>query len=131
MYTIANIFNWIMAIFLIAAIIVHIVAMTGNMPADVNVQGLGTGTLVATIISLLFVIITIILVRIAKSNGTSKGWDILFIVLGVLDLNPFYILGGIFGVVARRYTNIRQTELGSLHGALFLLSIQEAVLDKT
>ncbi|MBQ4254527.1 MAG: hypothetical protein II721_00820 [Bacilli bacterium] len=102
MYTIANIFNWIMAIFLIAAIIVHIVAMTGNMPADVNVQGLGTGTLVGTIISLLFVILTIILVRIAKSNGTSKGWDILFIVLGVLDLNPFYILGGIFGVVARR-----------------------------
>ena len=101
MYTIANIFNWIMALFLIAAIVIHIIAMTGNMPADVNVQGLGTGTLVATIISLLFVILTIILVRMAKRNGTSKGWDILFIVLGVLDLNPFYILGGIFGVLAR------------------------------
>ena len=36
----------------------------------------------------------------SKAKGSSKAWDVLFIVLGVLGANIFYILGGIFGLVA-------------------------------
>lgn len=101
MYTIANVFNWIVAVLLIATIVLISLVMAGVIPQDANTQGMNAGMLVPAIISLAFVILTIVLVRIAKKNGTSKGWDILFIVLGVLDLNIFYILGGIFGILGR------------------------------
>ena len=101
MYTIANIFNWIIAGLSVLMIILSILAMTGVLPADAR-NGMGSGTLVYAIVTLIVALVAIILVRLAKADNTSKGWDILFIVIGVIGGNVFYILGGIFGLVARR-----------------------------
>jgi hypothetical protein len=43
----------------------------------------------------------IVLTRKAEKAGTSKGWDILFLVLGILGEDVFYFLGGLFGLIAR------------------------------
>ena len=99
MYSIANFFTWILAIASAALIVMSALAMAHVIDGN---QVLGTSSLVYYIIVLIVALITISLVRIAKDRRSSKGWDILFIVLGVLGSNPFYILGGIFGVVAVR-----------------------------
>ena len=91
MYSIANIFNWIVLIGSIAGIILSILNKAGITNID-----LGYG-LVFFIIAFIVAIIIISLVRKAKAKGTSKFWDVLFIILGVLSANIFYILGGIFG----------------------------------
>ena len=98
MYTIANIFTWILALLCATGIVMSVLAMTKVVPND----SLNAGTLVYCIIVLIVSLFTIGLVRIAKNKRSSKGWDVLFIVLGVLGSNPFYILGGIFGVIAPR-----------------------------
>ena len=102
MYTIANIFTWILAIFAILGIVLTSLAIANVLPAEAHPENLGVGTLVYLIIVLIVALVTIALVRKAKSDNSSKGWDVLFIVLGVLGGNVFYILGGIFGLVARR-----------------------------
>ena len=91
MYSIANIFNWIVLIGSIAGIILSILNKAGITNID-----LGYG-LVFFIIAFIAALIIISLVRKAKAKGTSKFWDVLFIILGVLSANIFYILGGIFG----------------------------------
>lgn len=103
MYSIANFFTWILALISVAGIVLSILAMIGNiLPADIDTQGLGIGTLIYCIIILIVAFITIAMVRRAKAKGSSKGWDVLFIIFGFLGGNIFYILGGIFGLVARR-----------------------------
>ena len=98
MYSIANFFTWIVAALAIAGIVFSILSIAHIM----DIEQLGVSTLVYCIVVLIVSLITIALVRKAKGKNTSKGWDILFIVLGVLGSNIFYILGGIFGVVAVR-----------------------------
>ena len=56
--------------------------------------------LIAFSIALFFSLLLIMMVRIAKARGSSKAWDFLFIILGILSGNIFYILGGIFGLFA-------------------------------
>lgn len=102
MYTIANIFNWIIAITAIACIVLTALAMANILPPEVDRTFLTQGYLVYYIILLIVSIVAICLVRIAKRNGTSKAWDVFFIVVGVLEFNIFYILGGAFGLVARK-----------------------------
>ena len=102
MYTIANIFTWIVAIIAILGIVLTSLAIANVLPPEAHPENLGVGYLVFLIIVLIVALVTIALVRKAKSDNSSKGWDVLFIVLGVLGTNPFYILGGIFGLVARR-----------------------------
>ena len=96
MYSIANIFNWILLIGSLAGIVLSILGKTGVMNFEYS------GYLAYYIVVFIFSIVTIWMVRKAKGKGTSKGWDILFIVLGVLESNIFYILGGIFGLCERR-----------------------------
>ena len=96
MYSIANIFNWIILIGSAICIVFSILNRVGVTSID-----LGYG-LIYFIVAFIIALITIWMVRKAKKKGTSKGWDILFIVLGVLDFNIFYILGGIFGVCEKR-----------------------------
>ena len=98
MYTIANIFNWIDLILSIGMIVFGILGLTHVMN-DID-QPLFL--LVYGIVMFLICCLLVSMVRIAKAKNSSKGWDVLFIVLGVLAWNPFYVLGGIFGVVARR-----------------------------
>ena len=66
-------------------------------------QGFGQwGVLIPLIVVALACLITIWMVRKAKAEGSSKAWDVLFIIIGIFDANIFYVLGGIFGVLARR-----------------------------
>jgi len=100
MYTIANIFNWVLVLLCGAGIVLSALAMAHIMKST-DAYG-STKLLVYYIITLIVALVEISLVRVAKGKNTSKGWDILFIVLGVLGSNIFYILGGIFGVIAVR-----------------------------
>ena len=102
MYSIANFFTWIIALISIAGIVFSILWMCKVLPQDVNIGIIGAGSLVYYIVLLVVSLITICLVRIAKDKRSSKGWDVLFLVLGILGGNIFYILGGIFGIVAVR-----------------------------
>lgn len=101
MYSIANIFNWISLICAVLGIVLSILGGLNVIP-DAAAAGLGWGTLVYFIIMLIAAIIIIAMVRRAKAKGTSKAWDVLFIILGALSSNIFYILGGIFGLFARK-----------------------------
>ncbi len=102
MYSIANVFNWIIAILCIVGIVLSSLTIAGSLFSDHKFNFVGVGSLITCIIVLIFCLITIWLVRMAKKNDTSKGWDLLFIILGILDLNIFYFLGGIFGLIAPR-----------------------------
>ena len=106
-YTIANFFNWIVLLGAIAGIVFSILTGINVAPDFIKSftilgMGFGWGSLVYFIIALLSAIVIIWMVRMAKKQGTSKGWDVLFIILGVLSANIFYILGGIFGLFARK-----------------------------
>lgn len=77
--------------------IVGVIAMEGDLAALA-----GIGTIVYLAIILIVGLITIAMVRRAKANGSSKGWDLLFMILGIVGGNIFYFLGGLFGLIARR-----------------------------
>ena len=102
MYSIANIFNWIMVVFCIVGIVLSSLSIAGKLGSDLKLDFVGVGSLIMFIIVLVFCLITIWLVRMAKKNNSSKGWDVLFIIIGILDWNIFYFLGGVFGVIAPR-----------------------------
>ena len=102
MYSIANFFTWIVVVLSIAGIVLSSLTIAKVFGTELNLDFVGIGSLVYCIIILIFSLITIWMVRRAKNSKSSKGWDVLFIVLGVLGDNIFYILGGIFGVIAPR-----------------------------
>ena len=99
-YSIANIFNWIIFIIALAGGIVSVLVMTGVVNWD-WAQNFGWVSLVPCIIICIVCWVTIWMVNRAKKEGTSKAWDVLFIILGLVETNIFYILGGIFGLLAR------------------------------
>ena len=103
MYSIANIFNWILLLLAITGIVLFSLMFTGVIPTTSGYEGATLiGAIVGVSIVAFFCLITVLMVRRAKADNSSKGWDFLFIVLGVLSSNIFYILGGIFGLVAPR-----------------------------
>ena len=102
MYSIANFFTWVLVVLSVAGIVFCSLAIAHALPKEVDAQFFGVGYLIYYIILLLIYLVTIVLVRRAKAKNSSKGWDVLFLVLGILGGNIFYILGGIFGLVARR-----------------------------
>ena len=102
MYSIANIFTWILAILSAALIVIASLSLAGILPSGDFSQFANVGYIVYYAIVLVVAIITIAMVRRAKAKNSSKGWDVLFIVLGVIGANVFYILGGIFGLLAVR-----------------------------
>ena len=101
MYSIANFFTWIVVLVSIAGIVLSVLGGANIVPA-IKEAGFGWGYLVYFIVLLIVSLITIAMVRRAKAKGTSKAWDVLFIVLGVIGANIFYVLGGIFGLFARK-----------------------------
>lgn len=103
MYSIANIFNWILLLTGITGIVLFSLMFTGVIPNTSEYEGAALiGAIIAVSVITFFALITILMVRRAKADNSSKGWDFLFIILGVLSSNIFYILGGIFGLVAPR-----------------------------
>ncbi len=102
MYSIANIFNWILLLFSIAGIVFSALALAGVQVGSLDMSQLGLTTLIYCAIIFLVCWIVIAMVRRAKKAGTSKFWDILFMIFGIIGANIFYFLGGLFGVIARR-----------------------------
>ena len=103
MYSIANFFTWILVILAVAGIVICSLMVAKVIPAEGEVAAYANlGGIVYFAIIFIIGIITIAMVRRAKAQGSSKAWDVLFIILGVLGANIFYILGGIFGLVAPR-----------------------------
>ena len=102
MYSIANFFTWILVIVCIVGIVLSSLSMAHVVFKDADFRFIGLGSLIYLIIVLIVSLITIWMVRKAKADNTSKGWDLLFIILGFLGSNIFYILGGIFGLIAPR-----------------------------
>ena len=105
MYSIANFFTWIVVIFCIVGIVFSSLTIAGvnaEWLQSAKDAGLGIGTLIGCIIVLLVSFITIAMVRRAKADDSSKAWDVFFMIVGIFGGNIFYLLGGIFGLVARR-----------------------------
>ena len=103
MYTIANIFTWILIITGIFGIVMFSLMLTGVIENTSAYEGASlVGAIIALSIVVFFSFITVLMVRRAKAKGSSKGWDFLFIIFGILGGNIFYILGGIFGLIAPR-----------------------------
>lgn len=102
MYSIANFFTWIVVICSIAGIVLSSLMLAGILQSIPEIPFIGTGSIVYFAIVLVVSLITIAMVRRAKAAGTSKAWDLLFMILGILGANIFYFLGGIFGLIARR-----------------------------
>ena len=103
MYSIANFFTWIIAIVCIVGIVFSALAIADVadwLPAEFNEYGVGS--LIAFIFFLIVALITIAMVRRAKADNTSKAWDLLFMILGIVGANIFYFLGGLFGLIAVR-----------------------------
>ena len=102
MYSIANFFTWIIVLLCIVGIVFTSLDIAGVMAIFTEGDYSNIASLVALIVLLIVSLITIAMVRRAKAKGSSKAWDVLFLILGIVGGNIFYILGGIFGIVARR-----------------------------
>ena len=102
MYSIANFFTWLLVIISIVGIVFCALNLANVEMNGVDLSAFNLGNMIYLIIILLVAIITIAMVRRAKSQGSSKGWDLLFLILGILGANIFYFLGGLFGLIARR-----------------------------
>lgn len=101
-YKIANVFNWIAVVLGLIVIVFSILGGMGvNLGADVK-NTLGWSSIGVGIWLVVLSVVLIILTRIAYKKGSSSGWDILFLVLGLLDGNLFYVLGGLFGLLAKK-----------------------------
>ncbi len=103
MYSIANFFTWILLILSIVGIVLCTLAMVNviHLEGDVAQYASIAGIIYLSIV-LIVAIITIAMVRRAKAQGSSKGWDFLFLILGIIGGNIFYFLGGLFGLIAPR-----------------------------
>lgn len=103
MYSIANFFTWIVLLAGIAGIVVLSLMYTGVIAntTDYNHDGL-IGGIIGLCVIVFFSLLTIAMVRRAKADNSSKGWDFLFLIFGIFGGNIFYFLGGLFGLIAPR-----------------------------
>ena len=103
MYSIANFFTWILAILSIVGIVFGVLAMVNVIHLEGEAAQLGgLGLVIYCGVVLIVALITIAMVRRAKAQGSSKAWDFLFLILGIVGANIFYFLGGLFGLIAPR-----------------------------
>lgn len=99
MYTIANIFTWILVIDCIVMIILSILSKTNVLNAE-SLKGREIALIITFVYLLVVSILSIVLVRIAKDRNSSNFWHVLFLILGIFGANIFYLFGGIFGLAA-------------------------------
>jgi uncharacterized membrane protein HdeD (DUF308 family) len=103
MYKIANVFNWILLVCGIIFLIFGILVNTGAIQATgSDPEAIAAGAVTLIVFGVWFIIdpiVMIVLTRKAEKAGASKGWDILFLVLGIIGENVFYFLGGLFGLI--------------------------------
>ena len=110
MYTIGRIFNIVelvcTALMIVAGII--LTALHGNLVSDEMPEeaalGTGLGILIAGIVAFIIVLVVYLLATKAQKsigNGTTeRAPHIMMIVVGAIGGDIFYLLGGIFGLVA-------------------------------
>lgn len=109
MYKIANVFNWIEFACGIILVLCGILMTAGvinssnaNLTGDAAALAAAPGVMIGLgIYVIIITIVIIILTRKAYEKGSSKGWDIAFMVIGICSDNLFYFLGGLFGLIAR------------------------------
>jgi hypothetical protein len=100
MYKIANVFNWIEVVFGIIMIVFCILGGTGALQNTENFSSnLGWSNIWVGIYMLVWAVVLIILTRIAYKKNSGKGWDVLFLIVGIMSWNIFYFLGGLFGII--------------------------------
>ena len=116
MYTIGRIFNIVelvcCALMIIAGVILTALSAGGTIDeAQVEALGSGIGLLVAGVVSFIIVLVVYFLATKAQKtigNGTTeKGPHIMMIVVGAISGDLFYLLGGIFGIIAENDPNER------------------------
>ena len=102
MYSIANFFTWIILLLAVAGIVLSALVMA-NVLTNEQLGGLNFGLPALIICIVIFLVswITIAMVRKAKQKGSSKGWDVWFLLCGIFGGNIFYFLGAIFGLIAK------------------------------
>jgi uncharacterized membrane protein YhaH (DUF805 family) len=100
MYKIANVFNWIELV--LGAILAIVAILMGANVIKPDASSDPNGWIALLIVAIWFVAIALILIlltRRAYKAGTSKAWDICFLILGVISGDIFYFLGGLFGII--------------------------------
>lgn len=55
---------------------------------------------VSVFVAVVVLVFSIIALRNLKKGNGKIGTHILLLILGILNVNPFYLFGGIFGIVA-------------------------------
>ena len=55
---------------------------------------------VSVFVAIVVLVFSIIALRNLKKRNGKIGTHILLLILGILNVNPFYLFGGIFGIVA-------------------------------
>ena len=100
MYSISNFFTWILVFLSITGIVFCARDLANVWHPDLPL--LGAGGIVYYAIILIIALITIAMVRRAKAAGSSKAWDVFFMICGIFGANIFYFLGGLFGLIAPR-----------------------------
>ena len=101
MYSIANFFTWIIVLLCLAGITFCVLGALDIYQLNPE-QPLGWTTIIPIAIVLIVSWITIAMVRRAKAAGSSKAWDVFFMICGIFGANIFYFLGGLFGLIAPR-----------------------------
>ena len=113
LYTIGQIFSYIGLVWWIVMIVLGVILTVGgsvaasieeSLPAGMSALAGGITFLVVGLVYLVIYIILIVSARKAKralGNGvTNNGPHIWMIVLGAISWDFFYLLGGIFGLIA-------------------------------
>ena len=101
-YSIANFFTWIIVLLCVAGIVFSALSLGDVFDLFPELNDYGVGSLIGCIFLLIVSLITIAMVRRAKAQGTSKFWDVFFMIVGILGANIFYFFGGLFGLIAVR-----------------------------
>ena len=115
MYKIGKIINIVVIVIFAILIVVNIVtlgaaaAVDGDVEAKAVAIGAAVGGMVTSIIFLALAIVALVVANKAI-NAIGDGQEnrkphIICIVMGAISENPFYILGGIFGLIAESQEN--------------------------
>lgn len=111
MYRIGRIFNFILLGIYAILIVVNLVSMIVGL-TDSNRSAQVSSAVSGLITNIILIALTVVLLFLAKkamtdieADGTNQTPHILMIVFGVLTGDVFYLLGGIFGLVAISQAN--------------------------
>ena len=105
MYKIGRVFSFVLLGIAAVLSVLHLILMI--VYSVDNTKGLWTnelGSLISTVIWLSFIVVVIILatnaIRLTEEEKDNKAPHITMIVFGAISGDIFYLLGGIFGLVA-------------------------------